>query len=297
MKQAFKSNRSMLAMTGVTITEFEELLITYEQTYLQMAKDRNPDRKRSYGGGRPSGLKTMSEKLFYALWYLKTYPTFDVASFFVGIDRSNCCRDVQFLLKVLETALGRRLVLPERKINSVEEFLEKFPLTKDIFFDGTERRVQKPTDRKKRNKLYSGKKKATTRKTVVGADEKGKILTITKTKSGRRHDKKVLEKSNLPYHLPEDVAAWTDTGFQGFLQYHANTMIPYKHTKGKPLTSEQKEHNRIVSSFRVIAERAISGIKRMKSASDIYRNRCPNLDDMFTYLSAGLWNLHLSLSR
>ena len=132
-----------------------------------MTKERKLDRKRAYGGGRPSGLKTMDEKLFYALWYLKTYPTFDIASL---------------------------------------------------------------------------------------------------TKSDRRYDKKVLEKSHPPpHHLPEDVTVWTDTGFQGFLQYHPNTLIPYKHAKGKPLTPEQKEHNRIVSSFRVIAERAISGIKRMRS--------------------------------
>ena len=77
---------------------------------------------------------------------------------------------MQFL-PVLEMALGRHLVLPKRKINSIEEFFQRFPEAKEVFLDGTERRVQKPKNIKKRAKLYSGKKKATTRKTIVVSNE------------------------------------------------------------------------------------------------------------------------------
>ena len=55
----------------------------------------------------------------------------------------------------------------------------------------------------------------------------------------------------------------------------------------------QKSENKIISSFRVVVEHAIGGIKRYGVARDIYRNKIDNLDDKFHLLSAGLWNFHL----
>lgn len=71
-------------------------------------------------------------------------------------------------------------------------------------------------------------------------------------------------------------------------------MMPVKATKKKPLTAEQKENNRIISGIRILSEHAIGGMKRLKAASDVYRNRLPNLDDTFNLLAAGLWNFHLA---
>jgi hypothetical protein len=39
--------------------------------------------------------------------------------------------------------------MPEKKINSMEEFLEKFPEAKDLFVDGVERPIQRPKDKRK----------------------------------------------------------------------------------------------------------------------------------------------------
>ncbi len=38
---------------------------------------------------------------------------------------------------------------------------------------------------------------------------------MIKTKSGRRHDKRLTDKESLFEHIPESVALWTDIGFQG----------------------------------------------------------------------------------
>ena len=38
------------------------------------------------------------------------------------------------------------MVLPERKITSIEKFLEKINGVKTVMFDGTERPVQRPQD-------------------------------------------------------------------------------------------------------------------------------------------------------
>ena len=63
------------------------------------------------------------------------------------------------------------------------------------------------------------------------------------------------------------------------------------------MSIEQKEENKIISSFRVRVEHAIGGSKRYAACRDIYRNKSMNMDDKFHLLSAGLWNLHLQNSQ
>ena len=186
--------------------------------------------------------------------------------------------------------------MPEKKITSMDEFLEKFPEAKDLFVDGVERPIQRPVNKSRQNKLYSGKKKRHMRKSVIAVNENKRILIATKTKSARRHDKRLADKVSLFEHIPEKVALWVDTGFQGVRKQHYNTLIPKKATKGKLLTSEEKEENRVISSFRVVVEHAIAGIKRFKAYADIWRNRIANLDDKVMRIACGLWNLHVEMS-
>ena len=214
-------------------------------------------------------------------------------AFLTDRKRSKCQRSVMQFLPILEMALGKHLSLPKRKINSVEEFFQQFPEAKEVFLDGTERRVQKPKNLKKRARLYSGKKKATTRKNIVVSNERKRIMVLTPTKSGRRHDKRIADKFQIVRNIPQEIAIWTDTGFIGIQRLHPNTVMPAKSTKTRSLTYEQKQHNRTIASIRVLSEHAIGGMKRLKAASDIYRNKLPNLDDTFNFLAAGLWNFHL----
>lgn len=297
-KQRVLANpRLCQALFGVSRTEIEALLPVFSQCLLAYQHAVKPDRKRRIGGGRRGDLPTAEDKLLYALMYLKVYPTYDVLSVLADHQRSKCGDSIQRFLPILESALGRKLVLPERKATSLEEVFERVPGLKDVFLDGTERRVQRPRDKKKRNKLYSGKKKGTTRKTIIINDDKKRILFMTPTKSGRRHDKRVTDKYGVGAAIPKEVTLWTDTGFQGIHQTHENTIMPTKATKNKPLTLEQKQNNRIISGIRVVSEHAIGGLKRFKAAADIYRNKLPNLDDTFMLLAAGLWNFHLEQTR
>ena len=89
---------------------------------------------------------------------------------------------------ILENALGKEMVPPERKINSLEELLELFPEAKDIFIDGTERPIQRPKDYEKQKKNYSGKKKMHTRKNIVISDKKRRIGYLSPTVEGKKHD-------------------------------------------------------------------------------------------------------------
>lgn len=281
------------AVAGCSPSEFQALLPSFEQALSSYRKQIAPNRQRAVGGGKKGALPTSADKLAFILIYLKCYPTYDCLAFMTNRDRSRCCRSVHFFVPVLELALGRELVLPKRQIRSPEEFERLFPGIKDVFIDGTERRTQRPKNKKKQNKLYSGKKKATTRKIIIVSSDKRRVLVLTPTKSGRRHDKRLTDKAGIVRAVPANVAIWTDTGFQGMQKEHTKTIMPKKATKGNPLTLAEKAENRVIASFRVLSEHALSGIKRLRASSDVYRNHLPNLDDQFTLLSAGLWNFHL----
>ena len=282
------------ALTGLTVAEFESLLVDFSWNYQEYESKRKPDRQRKLGGGAHGTLKSMEEKFFYGLFYLKTYPTFDVASFYVGFARSKSCEWAHRLFPILEQTLKRKLLLPQRKISDPAEFMRLFPEIKEVFGDGVERVSQRPKKRKSAQKTYSGKKKLHTRKSVVIVDKRRKVLILTKQKSGRRHDKRLADKEHLFTSLPEEIDLFVDTGFQGVAKLHHNTYIPKKRRKGKLLTADDKEMNRLISSYRVVVEHAIGGIKRYRSVSEKLRNRKAWIDDTFMLLSAGLWNYHLS---
>ena len=290
-QRILKSERICKAVFGMSYEEIQELLPVFKQCLLEYRYQLYPNRIRKVGGGRKGDLPTDEDKVFYILMYLKVYPTFDVLSVLADHQRSKCGDTIQLLLPVMEKVLKRKLVLPKRKATSLEEVFERCPELKDVFIDGAERPVQKPVNNKRKSKLYSGKKKTTTRKTIVVNDDKKKILLMTPTRSGRRHDKRITDKTGLASAIPENVTIWTDTGFQGI--QHTNTIMPKKNTKKIKLTAKQKRDNRVISGIRIISEHAIGGYKRFKAASDIYRNKLPNMDDKMSVICAGLWNFHL----
>lgn len=280
------------AVLGMDYKEFSELASLFEKALYEFQK-KKPNRKRRPGGGQKGALNTPADKLFFTLMYLKVYPTFDVLAFMFNRHRGRSCEDIHRYIKILESVLKQKLVLPERKIRSVEEFFQKFPEVKDIFPDGTERRIQRPKNQKRNNKTYSGKKKSHTRKNIVVTNDRKKILILSPTKSGRRHDKRLSDKILLFEHIPKDVSVWADTGFTGIQHIHENSFVPKKSRKDHPLTPEEKEENKIISSLRYVSEHAISGVKRFGIMIQTLRNKIGKFDDLVALICAGLWNFHL----
>jgi len=288
--------RAIKALTGLSYQEFSDLVPVFEKSIYDIRMQKR-DRKRRAGGGKRGVLQTTEARLFFVLFYLKTYPTFDVLAFLFGFQRGHACEAGHRYMAVLETALGKKIVLPERKINSVEEFLQKFPAAKEVFFDGVERRTNRPGRTKNQKKTYSGKKKAHTRKNVALTDEKKRILVLSPTKSGRRHDKRIADKFMFAEHVPPDVLIVADSGFQGIQHVHPKTWLPHKGTKKHPLDVERKHENTIISHFRVCVEHAIGGMKRYRAFSEVLRNTLGYMSDMVALLAAGLWNYHLGYAR
>jgi len=86
---------------------------------------------------------------------------------------------------------------------------------------------------------YSGKKKRHTIKSQLIADAKTTlVLSVDQTK-GCVHDFR-LDKDRTGRAVSSEIQAKMDSGYQGVAEYHANSEIPYKKSKNRPLTAEQK---------------------------------------------------------
>lgn len=298
LKRCFSDSRLMRALTGVTIPEFEKLLAAFTSELFRSPSGKGKKRKRKVGGGRHHTLGTPAEKLFFVLFYVKCYPTFDVVSFLFDVDRSQPCRWVQIYLPLLEAALGQEVVLPVRKLSSVEEFVRLFPEVKTIFVDGTERPSQRPKDKEKQKAHYSGKKKRHTKKNIVITDEGKRILVLSATVEGKTHDKTAANEAEMFDHLPEDRKVWVDLGFQGVQkEYPKLTIIlPKKKPPKRELSAEDKAANRQKAKVRVKVEHALGGVKRVRAVSDIFRNKKENMEDHLMVVACGLWNYHLKMA-
>ena len=283
-----ENKRLCFAVLGISKKEFDQLLPIFTDIWYEHLNTKK--RARKIGGGSKGNIKEPKKKLFFILWYMKNYPTYDLAAYVFASSKSRTHMWTVTLLPVLEKTLGRKIVLPKRQIRTPEEFFALFPFVKEVLLDGVER----PTVRRKnptvQTKEYSGKKKRHTRKNIIVTDSTKKILVLTPTKHGKIHDKRLLDKSVL--HIPEEVGKIVDTGFQGLQKQQANVFILKKKPRSGVLTDVDKAWNRLVSSTRIGVEHAIAGMKRMKVARDIWRGR-GGQDDRFVLVACGLYNLRL----
>jgi hypothetical protein len=120
-----------------------------------------------------------------------------------------------------------------------------------------------------------------------------RILWLSKTFDGSVHDKKIADEQ--PVRFPAGITLWQDTGFLGHIPKNVTVKMPTKKPKGKELTKEQKQENKEISSFRILVEHAIGGIKRCRIAKE--RLRCTKFafDDTVMLIACGLHNFRISL--
>lgn len=293
INRALENDRLLRALTGLNRKAFDELCEVFEVVYQENIESDTKPRKRARGGGRKARLRTIESKLFFILFYFKCYPTFDVLSWLFDLERGRANRWVHRLQGILETALGKKMVLPERKLESIEQFLERFPAVREVIFDGTERPVQRPKDAEKQKEHYSGKKKRHTRKHITGSTRTKRVILLSEARAGKIHDKRQLDEADLVSNIPDVVRIEGDLGFQGLQNEFVNIHLPQKKPRGKELSESQKQENKEFSSQRVVCEHAHAGIKRYNAVSAIYRNRVPDFDDRLMLTAAGLWNFYL----
>lgn len=130
------------------------------------------------------------------------------------------------------------------------------------------------------------------------ANDKKQIKYLSKAYPGSTHDYAML-KTELPPSGKcwfDEHPIWVDLGFLGIEKDYTpqNLGIPFKKSKNNPLTVEEKELNKCISSFRVSVEHSIGGFKRYRFLSDRLRCRDNTLYNRVAGICAGLWNFCLT---
>lgn len=162
IEKSMNNARQLKALIGLSKSEFEFLLYFFEQSYDEFKEleftRKNKKRKRAKGGGSKGKLDSMQIKLFFVLFYLKTYPTFDVLGSYFNLSRSKACDNAHVLSKVLLQTFSKLGALPAREINSIEDMKAVFGINNTLLIDATERANFRHKNQAMQKVHYSGKK-------------------------------------------------------------------------------------------------------------------------------------------
>ncbi len=223
--------KEFLAATGLTDEEFQCLLPTFEKCYEQFsAKKPKPTKKRkqrSAGGGRKSKFENVSDKLLFILIYQKTIPLQTMHGLSFGLSQTQVNYWGHRLLPVVQKSLSEMGMKPERDGQKVATLLEAVEGGANLSLDGTERRLQRPVNKDKQKEKYSGKKKTHTDKNLLLVNENTKkVVYLSATVEGKKHDKKLADESRISY--PTNASLTKDTGFEGYEPKEAVTQQPKK---------------------------------------------------------------------
>jgi hypothetical protein len=300
-----RNQRQLKSLIGLSREEFDKLLEAFSSCLEEIKNEKyrknRKRRKRRPGGGRTGSLGTPENKLFFILYYLKNYPTFDVLGFIFGISPSKAHENIMKLIPMLKRALKTLGVLPKQHFKDAAEFYQVIENTKNIIIDATEREHFRHQNNKQQRQHFSGKKRRhTVKNTVLTTTGKG-IFFVGKTVPGSRHDYALLKQEFDPREdWFKSVIVSVDLGYQGIKKDYlspANVRIPHKKprkSKRNPtpsLTKKQKQENKLMSRIRVAIEHAIGGMKSFRILTIKFRNRLKNFANEAILLTAGLWNL------
>ncbi len=152
------TERKWRAATGFDKRRFEKLLELYKKTYMEI--HGQPVKERQIQTEIEYCLNSEEDLLFFTLFSLKSGLTYDLLGLVCGMEASNAKRNQQTGLQVLQRMLQELGYAPKRSFMNVKEFERYFADTKDLIIDATEQRIQRPTDKERQKRYYSGKKNA-----------------------------------------------------------------------------------------------------------------------------------------
>jgi len=98
----------------------------------------------------------------------------------------------------------------------------------------------------------------------------GQIICTAFAK-GKTHDFSLFKNAKTRIN-PNDMSI-TDKGYIGISKLHGNSLIPFKKSKKRPLSKQDKFYNRVISMLRVSNEHAFREVKIFRIFAGVYRNR------------------------
>lgn len=273
LKKLLGRPKTFHRLTGLTPGQFTSLAQQVEPLFQEAERRRKarPNRQRKIGAG-PKRKLSVPEALFGLLLYYRTYTNHVFLGLTLGIDDSNVGRYFRVLTPLIPKSL-----LPQRP----QQLLTEEEVAR-LIVDATEQ----PTERR-RGTGYSGKKKHQTVKTQIVVTPRGKIVHVSRTVPGNRHDKRLFDQTRLK--LPPRTKLLGDLGYLGA----TGVSLPYKSSKLKPLTKQQKLHNQKHARWRIIAEHVLAQLKKFQILAQRFRNQLDTYNQIFTNIAL-LYNYRLA---
>jgi len=276
---AFKS------MTGFSVEAFDTLFLAFARAHDErchaatITKRDGKPRQRAYGAGRRFSHDRRT-RLLVALIWLRIYPTFEVLGFLFSLNKTNVHDIVGDMLATLETLADfafERPATERKKLRSVAAVMEAFPDV-CLVIDTKEQPILRPksTNGDDRQKpYYSGKKKRHTLKNEIGALPDGQVGALSESvPGGATADVTLLRRTRLVEQLDAEEAAMLDKAYVGvgkdFPEHRL--LIPFKASRGHPLTEEQKAFNRLVSQYRIVVEHTNAQLNQFQVLAQVYRH-------------------------
>lgn len=257
-------------MFGIKIEDFEKILQKVDK---QWVKKNLKTYKRP---GRNYKLD-ISDMLLMLFLYYRSYMTQMMIGAIFSIDDSRVCR----IIKKLEPIIKKIVSIEKKKLLSKEEAEKELA----VLIDATEQQIERP--KKYQELYYSGKKKAHTIKTEIRTTINGKIINVSESVPGAKHDFALYKEGKA---LEKNKRVFADSGYQGLDKIHQETEIPYKKSKNKSLNEEEKDYNFALSKIRIKVENVFANIKVFRILSDRYRNKRIRYGIKFNII-AGLVNI------
>mgnify|MGYP001168059159 FL=1 len=243
------SKRQFRSLTGVEADTFRKLVERLRPHWREriVAPKNRP--------GRPWGVGGLEDHLLVLLILYRCAITQDFMACLYQTDKSTVSRSLRRIEDLAVRVLGVKRAI---KVSREE--------AETLIIDGTEQPIERPS--RKQRCWYSGKKKRHTIKTEIAVTEQGRIVGVSKPAPGRVHD---LEIRRRAPPLPKHSHVYADSGYQGLQEDHAAIEIPYKKTKKRPLTKEERDYNHALSRFRVRVEHRIARLKSFRILAERYR--------------------------
>lgn len=167
-----KNDRTCKALTGLTRAQFKQFLQPFEAASqaLREEKFEQGELKIKHAVGRRGYLETQEQRLFFILFYLKNYPTYDVLGHMFGFSGGHAYGHLKKLIPILQKTLSDNHHLPLTDVKVPQELhqaIEEQAVDnkRKIIIDATERPCVRPQDKALQKARYSGKKNTTLSKT------------------------------------------------------------------------------------------------------------------------------------
>jgi len=157
-QQVNDNGKQLQSLVGMSKRDFELLHNYYKVSWCKYIEQYNMDgtvRVRSHRIRKDGKLEQTEDQLLFILHYVKSNSIQQHHAAVYGMRQPQANAWIHLLLKILRQTLKNLGQLPERKAYKLKKLLANI---NEVYIDGTERDIQRPSDNETQKAHYSGKK-------------------------------------------------------------------------------------------------------------------------------------------